>query len=169
MKYILAIDQGTSGTKTLIIDEQGKLCAKATETLKTFYLEAGHVEQNPEEIYQNVLASVKACIDIFISNGGNIKDIITCGISNQRETFVVWDKKGRPLYNAVVWQCKRSIEVCERLKKNQLQQLIKKKTGLLIDPYFSGSKLIWLYENCEQVKNAIDNDNAYFGTIDSWL
>ena len=79
--------------------------------------------------------------------GGDVTAIQACGISNQRETFVIWDKEGKPLYNAIVWQCKRSIDVCERLKKENHQQTIKIKTGLLIDPYFSGSKLIWLYEN----------------------
>ena len=168
-QYILAIDQGTSGTKTLIIDEEGKVCAKASEPLKTNYLNNGFVEQNPEEILQNVLLSVKNCVEVFTGNGNKINDIVTCGISNQRETFVIWDKGGKPLYNAVVWQCKRSINICERLKKENLQQTIKAKTGLLIDPYFSGSKLIWLYENNESIKNVIDNGNAYFGTIDTWL
>jgi glycerol kinase len=169
MKYILAIDQGTSGTKTLIIDEQGKVCTKTTEPLKTFYPGNGFVEQDPEEIYQNVLASVKECVAIFKNNGGDINSISTCGISNQRETFVLWNEEGKPLYNAVVWQCKRSIDICEKLKKQNLQQTIKTKTGLLIDPYFSGTKLIWLYENNETVKAAIDHGDAYFGTIDTWL
>lgn len=167
--YILAIDQGTSGTKTLIFNEQGKVCCKATEPLKTYYLEDGYVEQDPEEILQNVLTSVEKCILQFAGNGGDLKDIKTCGISNQRETFVIWDKKGTPLYNAIVWQCKRSIGICERLKKEKLQNIIKTKTGLLIDPYFSGSKLIWLYENVDKVKSAVDSGNAYFGTIDTWL
>ncbi|CAN5608896.1 glycerol kinase GlpK [soil metagenome] len=168
-QYILAIDQGTSGTKTLIIDEQGKLCAKAIKPLKTHYLNDGFVEQDPEDIYQNVLASLQGCIEIFKNNGGDIDNIITCGISNQRETFVLWDKAGKPLYNAVVWQCKRSINICERLKNQNLLQTIKTKTGLLIDPYFSGSKLIWLYENNEQLRIAIDNGDAYFGTVETWL
>jgi glycerol kinase len=168
-QYILAIDQGTSGTKALIFDEEGKLCAKASETLKTNYLANGFVEQDPEEIFQNVLSSTGQCIESFEKNGVNVNDIATCGISNQRETFVVWNKEGRPLYNAVVWQCKRSIDICERLKKQNLQQKIKGKTGLLIDPYFSGTKLIWLYENNDAVRKAIDNGEAYFGTIDTWL
>lgn len=168
-QYILAIDQGTSGTKTLVFDEEGKVCAKATEPLKTYYLDNGFVEQDPGEILQNVLLSVQKCIDDFVSNGGETNNILTCGISNQRETFVVWDKEGNPLYKAVVWQCKRSIDICERLKKQNLQQTIKEKTGLLIDPYFSGTKLIWLYENIDPVKKAIDAGNAYFGTIDTWL
>ena len=168
-QFILAIDQGTSGTKALIFDEQGKICAKATEPLKTFYLDNGFVEQDPEEIFQNVLLSVQKCIEAFVSNGGDTKDIVTCGISNQRETFVIWNKEGRPLYRAVVWQCKRSVGICERLKKEDLQETIKSKTGLIIDPYFSGSKLIWLYENNEEIKAAIDHEDAFFGTIDTWL
>lgn len=168
-QYILAIDQGTSGTKTLIIDEQGKVCAKGSVTLKTNYLSNGFVEQDPEDIFQNVLLSVQKCIEAFEKNGKNINDIVTCGISNQRETFVIWNKEGKALYNAVVWQCKRSIEICERLRQQNLQQTINEKTGLIIDPYFSATKLIWLYENNSEIKNTIDNGDAYFGTVDTWL
>jgi len=168
-QYILAIDQGTSGTKTIIFDDAGKVCAKATEPLTTFYLDNGFVEQDPDEIFQNVLSSVQRCVETFIKSGNRIDDIVTCGISNQRETFVIWDKEGKPFYNAVVWQCKRSISICERLKKQNLQQPIKEKTGLLIDPYFSGTKLIWLNENSEDIRKAINKSYAYFGTIDTWL
>ena len=168
-QYILAIDQGTRGTKTLIIGEDGKVCAKASEPLKTNYLTNGFVEQDPDEILKNVLASAQKCIEVFVNNGNDIKDIVTCGISNQRETFVIWDKEGKPLYNAVVWQCKRSINICKRLKQQNLQQTVKEKTGLLIDPYFSATKLIWLYEHSVQIKTAVDNGTAYFGTIDTWL
>jgi glycerol kinase len=167
--YILSIDQGTSSTKTLIFDEEGKVISRASEPLKSYYAEGGLVEQHPGEIYQNVLRSVEKCLNEFKARGGNVAAIKVCGISNQRETFVVWDEKGVPLYNAVSWQCKRSITVCERLTKNGLQELIKTKTGLIIDPYFSGSKLIWLYENIEKVRQAIDTGKAYFGTIDTWL
>jgi len=168
-QYILAIDQGTSGTKALIFDEQGNVCARGTEPLKTRYLDNGFVEQDPEEIFQNVLSSIQKCIDAFISAGGDAGDIRTCGISNQRETFVTWNREGKPLYNAVVWQCKRSIAICERLKKQNLQQTIKEKTGLLIDPYFSATKLIWLYENIETIRTAVNDGEACFGTIDTWL
>lgn len=167
--YILAIDQGTSSTKTLIFDELGKVVARASEPLKTFYFENGFVEQDPEEILQNVLTSVEKCLLEFKQSGGNTDDIKACGISNQRETFVVWDEKGEPLYNAVVWQCKRSVGVCERLKHDGLQDIIKIKTGLIIDPYFSGSKLIWLYEQIENVRSAVNAGKAYFGTVDTWL
>jgi len=168
-RYILSIDQGTSGTKTLIIDEAGKVCAKASEPLKTSYLNNGFVEQDPEGIFQNVLSSVKKCIEVFVNNGSDVNDIVTCGISNQRETFVVWDKEGGPLYNAVVWQCKRSVDICTRLKEQGLQETIKQKTGLIIDPYFSATKLIWLNENVDTVRKAIESGNAYFGTVDTWL
>src|SRR5215470_2478983 len=124
-QYILAIDQGTSGTKTLIFDDQGKLRAKATEPLRTTYLDNGFVEQDAEEIFQNVLSSVKNCTKEFERYGGDMGNIVTIGISNQRETFVVWDKDGKPLYNAVVWQCKRSIDICEKLKQRGLQRSVK--------------------------------------------
>lgn len=166
---ILAIDQGTSGTKTIIFDEHGQALAKATVPLKTFYLDNGHVEQDPAEIYGNVCAAVNKCVETFVRNGGDVNNIAGSGISNQRETFVLWNKEGIPLYNAVVWQCKRSVDVCERLKREGLQQSINAKTGLLIDPYFSGTKLVWLYENDERVRNAINRGEAFFGTVDTWL
>lgn len=167
--YILAIDQGTSSTKTIIFDDRGIANFKATEPLNTHYLEGNKVEQEPEVIYQNVLASVKKCLEGFRIDGGDVGQIEACGISNQRETFVLWDKFGKPLYNAVVWQCKRSVEVCDRLKGKGLETKINQKTGLIIDPYFSGTKVIWLYENEPKVKNAIDRGEAYFGNVDTWL
>ncbi|GAA4730203.1 FGGY family carbohydrate kinase [Flavisolibacter ginsenosidimutans] len=167
--YILAIDQGTSSTKTIVFDAEGKAAARASEPLKTFFKDDGFVEQDPEDIYQNVLASVEKCLSEFEAKRFSIDDIKACGLSNQRETFVLWDEAGKPLHNAVVWQCKRSVSVCERLKKEGLQSLLQSKTGLLIDPYFSGSKVVWLYENNAVVKQAIDDGKAYFGTVDSWL
>lgn len=166
---ILAIDQGTSSTKVLLIDNQGQAIYKASEPLQTYYLEEDWVEQDPEEIYQNVLAAISSCLEGFRSEGGNLGRIKACGISNQRETFVLWDKEGQPLYNAVVWQCKRSIGVCARLESEGMASKINQKTGLIIDPYFSGTKVIWLYENNAKVKQAIDQGKAYFGTVDSWL
>lgn len=167
--YILAIDQGTSSTKTIVFDANGKAVARASEPLKTFYKDAGFVEQEPGDVYKNVLASVEKCLREFEAKGFSVDDIKACGISNQRETFVLWDEVGMPLHNAVVWQCKRSVSVCERLKEEGLQSLVQSKTGLLIDPYFSGSKVIWLYENNAAIKKAVDDGKAYFGTVDSWL
>jgi glycerol kinase len=167
--YILAIDQGTSSTKTIIFDSQGKSKSKATEPLNTQYLEGGRVEQDPELIYQNVLASVKKCLDNFRSTGGDVRKIKACGISNQRETFVLWNKTSKPLCKAIVWQCKRSVEVCSRLKRDGLEPKINERTGLIIDPYFSGTKVIWLYENDPSIRKAIDEGEVYFGNVDTWL
>ncbi|MBN7810780.1 glycerol kinase GlpK [Algoriphagus sp. H41] len=169
MPYILAIDQGTSSTKTILFDEGGKSVHKATEPLRSVYLDGNRVEQDPEEIYQNVLTSVRKCLDGFAANGGDLAQIKACGISNQRETFVIWDETGKPLHPAIVWQCKRSVAVCERLEKKGFGTKINEKTGLIIDPYFSGTKVIWLYENEPTVREAIDQGRAFFGTIDSWL
>jgi glycerol kinase len=166
---ILAIDQGTSSTKSLIFDANGQVVARASEPLKTHYYGDGYVEQDPEEIYRNVLTSIGKCIGVFAASGGNPHEITVAGISNQRETFVIWDKSGQPLYNAIVWQCKRSVTICERLKAQGLESTVRTKTGLFIDPYFSGTKLIWLAENVESVRHAIQAGKAYFGTVDTWL
>ena len=163
-KYILSIDQGTSSTKALIFDEQGKAVARGAEPLHTHYFPNGYVEQEPAAIIDNVLAAVKKCLQAF---KGDLNGITCIGISNQRETFVLWDENGKPLHNAVVWQCKRSVDICERLSSHA--DIIKEKTGLLVDPYFSGTKLMWLNENVPAVAKAIANGSAYFGTIDTWL
>ncbi|MFN8349161.1 MAG: glycerol kinase GlpK [Spirosomataceae bacterium] len=167
--FVLSIDQGTSSTKTIVFDHLGKVIARASEPLKTHYFNEGFAEQDPEGIYQNVLASVTACISEFTAKGHDTKDIRSCGISNQRETFVVWDENGMPLHNAVIWQCKRSVSVCETLKNKGLEQIINDKTGLVIDPYFSGTKLMWLNENVPAVHKALQEGGAFFGTVDTWL
>lgn len=168
--FILAVDQGTSATKTVVFDTQGQIVAQATEPLKSYFPQPGFVEQNPLEIYQNVLASVKTCLDQYRKDvSHDLTKIKTSGISNQRETFLLWDHSGRLLSNAVVWQCKRSVNICRRLKQSDLEKEINKRTGLIIDPYFSGTKIIWLYENDPRIRNAIDSGEAYFGTIDTWL
>ena len=167
--FVLAIDQGTSSTKTVIFDQNGQAVARGSEPLLTMYLDGGFVEQNPIEIYENVLASVGKCLGDFKQKGGAVADIKSCGISNQRETFVLWDENGKPLHNAVVWQCKRSTAVCDRLKFQGLSDVVAAKTGLLIDPYFSGTKVIWLNENNADVIEAMAAKKAFFGTVDTWL
>ena len=168
-KYILAIDQGTSSTKSLMFDDAGIAVAKGSEPLHTFYLDSGFVEQDPEEIYKNVLLSVKKCLQQFSEKGFDTNDIAALGISNQRETFVIWNKDGKPLHPAVVWQCKRSVQVCEDLKQKGLSATVNAKTGLVIDPYFSATKLIWLNQNNTSIQSAIGKREAFFGTIDTWL
>jgi glycerol kinase len=168
-KYILAIDQGTSATKSLVFDEEGKVVTKGSQPLHTNYYRNGFVEQDPEDIYQNVLSSVKNCMDRFNAEGFSTDSITAIGISNQRETFVIWDKDGKPLHPAIVWQCKRSIQICEELKKKDLSTTVRQKTGLVIDPYFSATKLIWLFRNLDSIQQAVSSGNAFFGTIDTWL
>ena len=168
-QYILAIDQGTSSTKTLIFDERGVAVAKGTEPLVTSYLDNGFVEQDPEGIFQNVIASVQDCLQQFNEKGLDVNEIVSIGISNQRETFVIWDREGKPLCPAVVWQCKRSVKVCELLKEKGLSEVIQQKTGLVIDPYFSATKIIWLFQNNAAIRGSIEKGNAFFGTIDTWL
>ena len=168
-KFILSIDQGTSSTKVLIFDCNGRAIAKGVEDLATNYTEKGFVEQDPEGIYQNVLAALKKCLDNFVCKGHSLEHIRVAGISNQRETFVLWDENGKPLCPAIVWSCKRSVAICSLLKNNGLEPLVKEATGLIIDPYFSATKLIWLFENNEVVKQKIEQGKAYFGTVDTWL
>ncbi len=168
-RFIIAIDQGTSGTKSVVVDAMGRIRAKGFQALTTQYSPDGFVEQDPNEIWESVLTAVRKCIADFEKKGGARDQLACCGISNQRETFVIWNKEGIPLHKAVVWQCKRSTEICSRWKKEGFEHMIKSKSGLIIDPYFSGSKVRWLYENISRVREAVDASEAYFGTVDTWL
>lgn len=169
-RYILAIDQGTSGTKAIIFDEKAKIIAKGYAELDSLYPKPGFVEQDPEQIYENVLNAVRKCVHMFRQNVHfELDDIRICGISNQRETYILWDKSGTPLYNAVVWQCKRSVDICNRINETKLKDEIIERTGLVVDPYFSGTKIKWLYDNVDHVRDAIDRGAAYGGTVDTWL
>ena len=169
-KYILAVDQGTSATKTVVFDSLGQIAARASAPLASSFPRPGFVEQDPEAIFRSVLESVGACLDLFRGRvSDDLSGIRACGISNQRETFVLWDQKGIPLAPAVVWQCKRSVEICERLRSSGMEEEIRERTGLLIDPYFSATKIIWLIENESHVRTEIDAGRALFGTVDAWL
>lgn len=168
-RNILAIDQGTSGTKSLIFSSVGELVARGHASLDSQYPQTGFVEQKPEEIYKTVLTSVEKCLSEFSEKELSPSDIATCGITNQRETFLLWDQSGKPLTEAVVWQCKRSVEVCQRLKEDGWEQDFRERTGLLIDPYFSGTKLLWLIENDPILKEKMESGDVYFGTVDTWI
>lgn len=169
MKFVLSIDQGTSSTKTVIFDEGGNAVVKGHVNLHTDYFDNGFVEQNPDGIYQNVLDSVAKCLETFVSVDYNISDIVSCGISNQRETFILWDKAGNHLAPAIVWACKRSTTICKELIDEGQNEIIKNNTGLLIDPYFSATKLLWLLQNEEGLKEKIDKGEVFFGTVDTWI
>ena len=166
-KYILGIDQSTQGTKAIIFNEQGKIIARDDLSHKQIINELGWVEHDPLEIKENVVKVVKNVV-----NKAEIdKDsIIGVGISNQRETALIWDKKtGKPLYNAIVWQCSRGKKICERIESLGLQNEIKEKTGLHLSPYFSAAKLAWLIENVEGIKEKVNKNEVCCGNIDSWL
>lgn len=167
-QYILAIDQGTSSTKALAFDESGNVVAKGAAKLDIHYAD-NFVEQCPQEIYQSVLQSVAACVYDLEQQGLLQSQIVSVGLTNQRETFVLWDGEGNVLYNAVSWQCKRSSAICDRLKVEGKEALIKEKTGLPIDPYFSASKLIWLVENVPSIAAELARGNLFFGTVDTWI
>ncbi|MFT4063924.1 FGGY-family carbohydrate kinase [Paraburkholderia sp.] len=166
MQYVLAIDQGTSGTKALVFDREGQVHARGFVAVPCSHSRPGFVEQDPELIYQSVLQALARCLDEF---KGEPSEITGVGISNQRETVVLWDQQGRPIVPAVSWQCQRSLGICERLRQQGMAQKIADRTGLLIDPYFSGTKLIWLNENDERARLHIAARTACFGTVDSWL
>lgn len=167
--YILGIDQGTSSTKSLIFGTDGKAVAKGADPLHTSFLQNGFVEQDAEDIYNSALQSVKACLEQFNQKGLLENEITAIGISNQRETFLLWDRSGQPLCPAIVWQCKRSVQICDQLEKDGMTTMVRERTGLLIDPYFSATKLIWLLQHDPLIKDAVHNGNAFFGTIDTWL
>lgn len=169
MNYILSIDQGTSGTKALVFDANGQAIARGAMPLQTRYFGEGFVEQDPEAIYNNVIVAVENCLNDLTARGHSKKQIAAIGISNQRETFVLWDESGKPLHPAIVWQCKRSVKVCEALVQRGVGDSIAAKTGLVIDPYFSATKLIWLVENDRAIKEAVVSGRTFFGTIDTWL
>jgi glycerol kinase len=166
---ILAIDQGTSGTKTALFDPQGRIVASAAVGLDIFFPKPGFVEQDPRAIYQNVIQSLRSCLARFKDKGGNPADIAVGGLTNQRETFLLWDEDGEPLSSAVSWQCARSAAICRKLVDEGMEQEIGRITGLRINPYFSGTKLLWLMENDPKIAAAVRSGAALFGTVDTWL
>jgi glycerol kinase len=167
-KFILAIDQGTTGSTANIIDAAGDSVARVNCEFRQIYPQPGWVEHNPEDIWQSVLNSVAGALS---KSGINSTSIAALGITNQRETVVMWDRQtGQPLYNAIVWQCRRTTDRCEKLKRrSRIGQMIKRKTGLVIDPYFSASKIEWLLNNCKGAKKMARDGRICVGTIDSYL
>lgn len=159
---ILAIDQGTSSTKALLMNAKAEVVRQAQAPLETTYFPDGRVEQDPYAILKSVEMAVLTCLE-----GIQPSQIKSIGISNQRETFVLWDETGKPVFPAVVWACKRSTKICEDVKEQQ--DWIQEKTGLVIDPYFSGTKLLWILQHNPEIKRSMDQGKIYFGTIDTWI
>ncbi|MHA3891114.1 glycerol kinase GlpK [Acinetobacter sp. GXMZU3951] len=167
MSYLLALDQGTTSSRAIIFDEHGKIYAIAQRETQIRTPHSGWVEQDAQEIWSTQIAVVQQAI---ASAHLLAKDIQAIGVTNQRETTVVWDKRtGIPLAPAIVWQDRRAIDWCEQLAKRNLLATIHKKTGLRIDPYFSAGKLVWLLENVDGLRTLAEQGHVAFGTIDSWL
>lgn len=164
-KYILSIDEGTTSTRALVISEDTKIICSNQQEFTQHYPQNGWVEHDAEEIYQKTIEVCRQAILSFREKGYEPGDISGIAITNQRETTVVWDKKtSQPIHNAIVWQCRRSADYCNELKQNsQFSELVRQKTGLLIDAYFSGTKIKWILENIKS------NADLAFGTIDTWL
>ena len=165
MKYIIALDQGTTSSRALLINEVGKLIDVKQKEFKQIFPKQGWVEHDPIEILNTQLEVFEELISTI-----SLNDIISIGITNQRETTVIWDKEtGKPLYNAIVWQDKRTSGICDQMKKDGLESYTRENTGLVIDSYFSATKIKWIIENVEGVKTKINENKVLFGTIDTWL
>jgi glycerol kinase len=164
---MLAIDQGTTGTTVVLFDSQFKVVSRGYQEFRQIYPTPGCVEHDPEDIWKSVLASLDAALT---KSGANPSDIRAIGITNQRETTVVWNRKtGNPYYNAIVWQCRRTADICEDLKNKGHEDLFRKKTGLLLDPYFSGTKLTWYFRNVSDLREEASKGKVAAGTIDAFL
>lgn len=166
-KYILSIDQGTTSTRAIIFDHQSNIIAMASEEITQIYPKPGWVEHNANQIWVSVLAVMAR---VLLEANIKANQIHAIGITNQRETTVVWDKKtGQPVYNAIVWQSRQTSQICDELNDAGYDQLFRKKTGLLIDAYFSGTKIKWILDNVKDARKKADNNELMFGTIDSWI
>ena len=166
-KYIVALDQGTTSSRAIIFDHQGQIVGSSQREFTQIYPKAGWVEHNPMEIWATQSAVLT---EVLAKTGIQSDEVAGIGITNQRETTVVWDKNtGQPIYNAIVWQCRRTTDICEQLKKDGLETYIKQTTGLVTDAYFSGTKVKWILDNVEGARKKADNGELLFGTVDTWL
>ncbi len=165
MQYILAIDQGTTSSRAIVFDKQGNIIVTAQQEITQYFPKPGWVEHNPVEIWESVQSVVREVLEKVSPN-----DIAAIGITNQRETTVVWDKRtGKPVYNAIVWQSRQTMDICEALKAKGLESAVRYKTGLLIDAYFSGTKIKWILDNVPNARYDAEAGHLLFGTIDTWV
>ena len=166
-KYIMALDQGTTSSRCILFTKDGKIASVVQREFPQIFPEEGWVEHDPMTIWST---QISVATEALLKIGGSWSQVYGIGITNQRETAVVWDKKtGIPVYNAIVWQCRRTAEYCEELVKGGYEKTIKEKTGLLLDPYFSATKLKWILDNVEGARERAEKGELAFGTIDSWL
>ena len=166
-KYIMALDSGTTSNRCILFNRQGEICSVAQKEFDQYYPKPGWVEHDPVEIWNTQISVAQ---EAMRKAGARPEDIAAIGITNQRETTVVWDRvTGEPVYNAIVWQCRRTAEYCDELRARGLAEPIREKTGLVIDAYFSGTKLRWILENVAGARARAERGELLFGTIDTWL
>lgn len=166
-KYIMALDQGTTSSRAILFNHEGEIIKVAQNEFTQYYPKAGWVEHDPMEIWGTQSGVAR---EVLETAGVRPDEVAAIGITNQRETTVVWDKNtGRPIYNAIVWQCRRTAAICDELKAKGLEEYIKANTGLVIDAYFSGTKIKWILDNVEGAREKAKNGDLLFGNIDTWL
>lgn len=166
-KYVMALDAGTTSNRCILFNKKGKIISSAQKEFTQYFPKPGWVEQDANEIWSNQLG---VAVEAMQKVGAVAEDIAAIGITNQRETAIVWDKNtGEPVYSAIVWQCRRTSEYCDKLKEKGLTEVFRKKTGLMIDAYFSGTKVKWILDNVEGVRKRAEKGELLFGTVETWL
>lgn len=166
-KYIVALDQGTTSSRAVVFDKNGDIVSVSQKEFTQIFPKSGWVEQDPMEIWACQSGVMREAIEMTSINP---KEIAAIGITNQRETTIVWDKNtGKPIYNAIVWQCRRTSKICDELKMKNLEPVIKEKTGLIIDAYFSATKIKWILDNVKGAREKAERGELLFGTVDTWL
>ncbi len=166
-KYIMALDSGTTSNRCILFDKEGRMCSVAQKEFTQYFPQPGWVEHDANEIWQSQLSVAREAMRKI---GATFDEIASIGITNQRETTIVWDKAtGQPITHAIVWQCRRTADYCDTLKEKGLTESYKRKTGLVIDPYFSGTKVRWILENVEGARERAERGELLFGTVDTWL
>lgn len=166
-KYVMALDAGTTSNRCILFNEKGEICSMAQKEFTQYFPKPGWVEHDPGEIWSTQLAVARQAMNEIHASSS---DIAAIGITNQRETAIVWDKNtGKPVYNAIVWQCRRTSEYCDSLKEKGLTEMFQKKTGLVIDAYFSGTKVKWILDHVEGARERANRGELLFGTVETWL
>ncbi|HRW31063.1 MAG TPA: FGGY family carbohydrate kinase, partial [Emcibacteraceae bacterium] len=167
MKYILSIDQGTTSSRAILFNDKMHNVATAQQEFKQFFPKSGRVEHDGNEIWSSTM---ETCLGVMKKQSISAEDIIAIGITNQRETTLIWDKKtGEPIYNAIVWQDRRTSQYCEMLKNDGYEPLISERTGLLLDPYFSATKIKWILDHVDGAHERAKAGELLFGTVDCFL
>ena len=166
-RYIMALDAGTTSNRCILFQENGQICSSAQKEFTQYFPKPGWVEHDANEIWSTQLG---VAVEAMQKVGASAKDIAAIGITNQRETTIVWDKEtGEPIAPAIVWQCRRTSEYCDSLKEKGLTEVYRKKTGLVIDAYFSGTKLKWILDHVEGARDRAKKGELLFGTVETWL